>query len=329
VSTSNSANGVAGDTIQKGEVLDFDLFTANPFGFTSATPTALASSLFLKFDGIGSEDLVTVLKLVDSVTGTQTTKALIIDNTDILKAGNTVTSAYGIVLDNNDGAVVFERNDYNAAGENYLIQGAQVLVSTEGITGTAINYNSATGPSGASTTTQNFSATTVDSDVIKISDIGVVTQSSSTLDTTLQLSVAVRDKDADTTSTQTLNVLIAGTSESLAATSSAIEPVSLVTLADVLTAPSATVMADSLSATLLSTSPSPSPSTSTTSSTSTTTATPSTTQSSSVVTLADVTSPAIASSTTSTNPAPVVSSTTTASEPLVAGSYTPLVEHLV
>ena len=323
VSTSNSANGVAGDTIQKGEVLDFDLFTANPFGFTSATPTALASSLFLKFDGIGSEDLVTVLKLVDSVTGTQTTKALIIDNTDILKAGNTVTPAFGIVLDNNDGAVVFESNDYNAAGENYLIQGAQVLVSTEGITGTAINYNSATGPSGASTTTQNFSAATVDSDVIKISDIGVVTQSSSTLDTTLQLSVAVRDKDADTTSTQTLNVLIAGTSGSLAAASSAIEPVSLVTLADVLTAPSATVTADSLSATLLSTS------TSTTSSTSTTTATASTTESSSVVTLADVTSPAVTSSTTSTNPAPVVSSTTTASEPLVVGSYTPLVEHLV
>jgi phage-related protein len=322
VSTSNTANGVAGDTIQKGEVLDFDLFTANPFGFTSATPTALASGLFLKFDGIGNEDLVTVLKLVDSVTGTQTTKALIIDNADILKSGNTVTSAYGIVLDNNDGAVVFESNDYNAAGENYLIQGAQVLVSTEGITGTAINYNSASGPSGASTTTQIFSATTVDSDVIKISDIGVVTQNSSTLDTTLQLSVAVRDKDADTTSTQTLNVLIAGTSGSLAAASSAIEPVSLVTLADVLTAPSATVTADSLSATLLSTSTSTS--TSSSSSTSTTT-----TESSSVVTLADVTSPAVAPSTTSTNPVPVASSTTTASEPLVVGSYTPLVEHLV
>jgi hypothetical protein len=42
-----------------------------------------------------------------------------------------------------------------------------------------------------------------------------------------------------------------------------------------------------------------------------------------------VTSPAVASSTTSTDPVPVVSSTTTASEPLVAGSYTPLVEHLV
>jgi hypothetical protein len=315
-------------------VLDFDLFTANPFGYTSATPTALASSLFLKFDGIGNEDLVTVLKLVDSVTGIQTTKALIVDNSDILKAGNTVTPVYGIVLDNNDGAVVFESNDYNAAGEHYLIQGAQVLVSTEGITGTALNYNSASGTSGASTTTQNFSAATVDNDVIKISDIGVVTQKSSTLDTTLHLDVAVHDKDADTTSTQTLNVLIAGTSESLAAASptiepvslaavsSIIEPISLVTLADVVTDPSAKVTADSSSATLLSTS------TSTSSSTSTTTAT-TTTDSSSVVTLADVTSPAVASSTTSTDPVPVVSSTTTASEPLVAGSYTPLVEHLV
>jgi hypothetical protein len=52
VSVSNSANGVAGDTIQQGEVLDLDFFNTNPTGFTSLTPTTQASGIFLKFDGM-------------------------------------------------------------------------------------------------------------------------------------------------------------------------------------------------------------------------------------------------------------------------------------
>jgi len=220
VSVSNLANGVAGDTIQKGEVLDLDFFTANPFGFTAATPTTQASGMFLKFDGIGSEDLVVVLKLVDPDDGSRATKAIIIDNADIIKFGGTVPAPYNIVLDNNDGTVIIESNDFNTGSQNYLIEGAQLLVSTEGVTGTAINLNPATGVvSGGSTTFQEFSGTpgtdnpeaaTTDNDVIKISDIGFVTVNSGQLDASLQFSFAIKDADGDATATQVLDIGIVG-----------------------------------------------------------------------------------------------------------------------
>lgn len=219
VSVSNTANGVAGDTIQQGEILDLDFFNTNPTGFTSLTPTTQASGIFLKFDGIGSEDLVLVLKLVDPDDQSRTTKAIIIDNTDILKFGSTIPTGYNIVLDNNDGAVIIESNDFNTGSQNYLIEGAQLLVSTEGVTGTAINLNHVTGSSGASTTFQEFQGTpgtanpeaaTTDNDVIKISDIGFVTANSATLNTNLKFDVSVVDADGDATGSQTLGVSILG-----------------------------------------------------------------------------------------------------------------------
>ncbi len=219
VSVSNLANGVAGDTIQQGEVLDLDFFAANPFGFTTTTPTTQAAGMFLKFDGIGSEDLVLVLKLVDPDDGSRTTKAIIIDNADIIKFGGTIPAPYSIVLGNNDGAVIIESNDFNTGTENYVIEGAQLLVSTEGVTGTAINLNALTGAGGGSTTLQEFSGTageanpeaaTFDNDVIKISDIGFVTLNSGQLDASLQFSLAVQDADGDATATQVLDVGIVG-----------------------------------------------------------------------------------------------------------------------
>ncbi len=212
VSISNVANGVAGDTIQKGEVLDFDLFTYNPQGYINQTPDEFASSLFLKFDGINSEDLVVILKLMDQDTSLQTTKALIIDNADILRIGNPLTADYRIVLDNNDGAVIIESNDYNAAGQNFQIIGAQVLVSTEGISGTGINFNSLTGESGGSSASQSFGASTTDNDVIKISDIGIVTQSSTTPNAELHIDLAVLDADVDASMTQTIDIYLVGQS---------------------------------------------------------------------------------------------------------------------
>ena len=212
VSISNVANGVAGDTIQKGEVLDFDLFTYNPQGFVNQPPDEFASTLFLKFDGINSEDLVVILKLKDEVTSEQTTKALIIDNSDILRIGNPMTADYRIVLDNNDGAVIIESNDFNAAGENYSIIGAQVLVSTEGINGTGINFNTATGAAGGSSASQSFGSATTDNDVIKISDIGIVTQSSTTPNADLHIDLAVLDADTDASATQTIDIYLTGQS---------------------------------------------------------------------------------------------------------------------
>ena len=68
VSVSGGAAGVASDIMQGGEVLDFDFFQTNPFGFTRAPPDAQASSIFMTFDGVGATtDMVVILKLVDPV----------------------------------------------------------------------------------------------------------------------------------------------------------------------------------------------------------------------------------------------------------------------
>ncbi|WP_178114911.1 MULTISPECIES: DUF5801 repeats-in-toxin domain-containing protein [unclassified Pseudomonas] len=235
VSVSGTAAGVAGDTIQQGEVMDLDFFTASPFGDTAAAPTATSKGIYVKFDGIGSEDLVLVLKLIDPDDNSQITRAIIVDSEDII-IKNASTSpnnfhpianpaAYGITLDQNDGAVIIESNDYNFGSENYLIQGLQVLDSTEGVSGSGYNLNGNVGVSGASTgNTLTFSnesgegsksnpveageAGTWDGDVIKITDLGFVT--STTPDAHLAFNVVVTDADADSTAAQTLNVTIEG-----------------------------------------------------------------------------------------------------------------------
>ncbi|MGA3800660.1 DUF5801 repeats-in-toxin domain-containing protein [Pseudomonas fluorescens] len=236
VSVSGTAAGVAGDTIQQGEVMDLDFFTANPFGDTNLAPTATSNGIFIKFDGIGSEDLVLVLKLVDpDGSNNPITRAIIVDSQDIiLKTPSTTNNnfhpianpaAYGITLDQNDGAVILERNDYNFGTEDYVIQGLQVLVSTEGVTGNGYNLNGNVGVTGASTgATLAFGnedgegsksnpveageAGTWDGDVVKIVDMGFVT--SSTPDARLTFDVTVTDYDGDSTAAQTLDVTIAG-----------------------------------------------------------------------------------------------------------------------
>ncbi|CAM5307139.1 hypothetical protein PFRA20S_02572 [Pseudomonas fragi] len=235
VSVSGTAAGVAGDTIQQGEVMDLDFFTASPFGDTTAAPTATSKGIYVKFDGIGSEDLILVLKLIDPDDNSLITRAIIVDSEDII-IKNASTSpnnfhpianpaAYGITLDQNDGAVIVESNDYNFGNENYLIQGLQVLVSTEGVTGSGYNLNGNVGVSGASTgNTLTFSnesgegsksnpveageAGTWDGDVVKITDLGFVT--STTPDAHLTFNVVVTDADADATPAQTLDVTIEG-----------------------------------------------------------------------------------------------------------------------
>jgi hypothetical protein len=104
--------------------------------------------------------------------------------------------------------VIIENNDYNFGEENWLIEGAQILVSTEGITGTAIDLNKETGDTGGSSSTQNFGPNTVDNDVIKIVDIGLVTAEGATEDADLTFQFSLIDADEDTTATQTLSVHI-------------------------------------------------------------------------------------------------------------------------
>ncbi|MBL0533241.1 retention module-containing protein [Aeromonas dhakensis] len=212
VSVSNSANGVGGDTLGKGEVLDLTFHTSNPTGTVVANPDGRAEGIFLKFDGINNEDLVVVLKLIGTG-GITTTRALVISNSDIAKSSSSAATlaallAYGITLDNNDGAIVIEHNDYNGVGENWQIYGAQILTSVEGITTTtALNFNAAFGDSGGSYTTTDFSNQT-DSDVVKVSDIGLITSENTTLDAELDFQVGVKDADNDATSNTNLHVII-------------------------------------------------------------------------------------------------------------------------
>lgn len=208
VSISGNANGVAGDTMSKGEVLDMDFFLTNPKGDTMLLPTAYVNSLFFKLDGIGnSEDFLVILKLYDSSTSTMTTKSLLIENSDMFKGPGSGPGAYsGVTLDNNDALVIIERNDYNFGSENWVIVGAQVLTSSEGITGTAINFNGAIGTAGASSGTQAWDA--ADNDVVKISDIGFVTTTVAQQNADLNFQYTVTDADGDSTSTQSLDVHI-------------------------------------------------------------------------------------------------------------------------
>ncbi len=199
VSVSNTANGVAGDTIGGDEILNFNLYNTNPTG-TVGTPTANADAMFLKFDGIGAaEDFIVILKLFNPATGVYSTKALMVQNGDIQKGPGAGPGVYsGITLDNNDGLVIIEANDYNSGAENWKIVGAQIVVDPLAITGTAIDFNNTTGAGGASSGTQAFSADTNTGAPMKISSIGFVTNTTTAQSAVLTFGVTVQDGDGDT-----------------------------------------------------------------------------------------------------------------------------------
>ena len=198
VTVSSSAAGVAGNTLQGGEVLDFNLYTANPFQNTG-TPTQNATSMFIQLDGVGAtEDMIVVLKLFDTVLGTYTSKALMVQNGDIIKTNATLTGTpyAGITLDNNDGLVVIEANDYQQGNANLVIVGAQIAGSDSGVTGTAINLNGAVGASGGSSGTQAFS-TDVNDNPFKIQNIGFLTTTTTNQNASLSFDVTIQDGDGD------------------------------------------------------------------------------------------------------------------------------------
>ena len=221
VSATQTTNGVAGDTIQKGEVLTLRFFAENilddvnsgaPDGGTERLdPTATASGIVVKFDGIGnSEDLVVILDLI-SAGGTEITRAINVQNSDLIKGNANIPAPYNtqFTLDNNDALLIIEQNDYTVAGETYQIQGMQIMQSANGLTGSAINLNGAVGTAGGSNTTTNLTAfDPTDNDVLKIVDIGFVQQSSGTIDANLDFSFALVDEDGDTTAQQTLSLHI-------------------------------------------------------------------------------------------------------------------------
>ena len=218
VTVSSSAAGVAGNTIQGGEVLDFNLYTTDPHGTTGGAPTTNATSMFIELDGVGgSEDMIVVLKLYDTVTHQYTTKALMVQNGDIIvdNADLTGTAYSGIHLDNNDGLVVIEANDYQAGNSNLVIVGAQIAGSDAGISGTATNFNGDLGASGGSSGTQAFS-TDVSDQPFKIQNIGFLTTTTTNQNADLTFNVTVKDGDGDTV-TQTIHATVTSNADSASA----------------------------------------------------------------------------------------------------------------
>jgi hypothetical protein len=233
VTVSSSSIGAASDTLQSDEVIDLDFFTEDPKGFVTTAdpdnlvnPRATSKAIFIEFTqaGIGAgKDMVVVLKLVDDDTGATINRSFIVGNSagndDVLNAN---VPAYGFVARAQNGIVVFESNDYNfdlggGVFENYSIQGAQVVTSTQGTSGTGYQLNGAIddpttqGSEGATVGPQiAFGGATTEgnNEPIKIVNIGFVT--TTTPDTHLTFDVVLTDADADTTATQTLDVTIVG-----------------------------------------------------------------------------------------------------------------------
>ncbi|RUT90783.1 MULTISPECIES: DUF5801 repeats-in-toxin domain-containing protein [unclassified Mesorhizobium] len=238
VSATQGENGVAGDTIQKGELLTIRFFKEpavlndpNPgvdvdpvtpgIQHERTEPTTTASGIVLKFDGIGNaEDLVLILDLVDTKgttstsDDTETTVALNIQNSDFLKGGAVVPAPYdaefslsGYSGSNNDALIIIEQNDYTT-NANVLIQGVQIMQSANGLTGTGINFVNTTGPGGGSLAGAQQVLDPTDNDVLKIVDIGFVQSTSGTLNASLDFAVQLADADGDVTPTPAAHILV-------------------------------------------------------------------------------------------------------------------------
>jgi Ca2+-binding RTX toxin-like protein len=78
------------------------------------------------------------------------------------------------------------------------------------LTGTAIDLNRDTGDTGGSTGTESLGGDTVDTDVIKVVDIGFISSTLNTSDAHLSFDFQNVDSDGDYTSGQTLDVYIEG-----------------------------------------------------------------------------------------------------------------------
>ncbi|RWO68790.1 MAG: hypothetical protein EOS17_15890 [Mesorhizobium sp.] len=238
VSATQGENGVAGDTIQKGELLTIRFFKEpavlndpNPgvdvdpvtpgIQHERTEPTTTASGIVLKFDGIGNaEDLVLILDLVDTKgtastsDDTETTVALNIQNSDFLKGGAVVPAPYdaefslsGYSGSNNDALIIIEQNDYTT-NANVLIQGVQIMQSANGLTGTGINFVNTTGAGGGSLAGAQQNLDLTDNDVLKIVDIGFVQSTSGTLNASLDFAVQLADADGDVTPTPAAHILV-------------------------------------------------------------------------------------------------------------------------
>lgn len=223
---SHTDAGVDGNTMDTGEVLDFNLYSADPGSDTTpAVPVTSATDMFIQFFQYAGDDLIVVLKLGadtndDGVLDTFTTRAVIVDPTDLFYDSDSApgTPYAGLVtaLGSQDALLVIESNDYNAAGENWVITGAQIVTDEDGTSGSGINLVGGLGAAGASDTngdgsfaggeTQAFSTDT-DTSGVKITSIGFLVQDTTDQSATIDFDVTIHDADGDTqTESITVNI---------------------------------------------------------------------------------------------------------------------------
>jgi hypothetical protein len=191
--------GVDSDTIQAGELVNYDFYAVNPvIGSQSPAqdptaaidPTAVkayASKVDITLDqiNVGHEDVVVLLKLYDASTGNSTTRLLIANSIDDY-VKDQATGNY---------VVSIGKDDYDSV--HYKISGVQVMSSTQSVTGEG--YSLSTHQAVALTATGNGLANTSDNDVFKIIKIDVTNEQTATFDTNLKFDGKVVDGDADWT----------------------------------------------------------------------------------------------------------------------------------
>jgi hypothetical protein len=227
VTLSSTALGVSGNTIQAGEAANLKFFATDPKGSQSATDFTYADDFYIKFDGIETEsdDLILVLNLVDgSDSSVTTTRAIYVDQGDIYESDTVNTGLVGTkyqaivaTLDNNDGLLIVESNDYNIdTGDNWVLRGLQILSNDAGLTGDAINLNRAVGSSGGSSTAAvtvsgligpgNTIQEDTSTNPLKIIDAGFSTTTTTPPSLDLTVDFKVVDADGDTTAVQTIEI---------------------------------------------------------------------------------------------------------------------------
>lgn len=196
VNVATNTLGVNSDTVQNGELLNFDFYRSNPVSnpdLTSppqrpnatvvGTDKAYADAINITIDQItDGEDVAILLKLVNTSTNATTTRLLIANSAaDYQSAGG------GMKI------VSIGEDDYDSA--NFQIAGVQVLSSTEDLTGTGISLS--THNTVNLTATGSNYADTADNDVFKIIKIDVITSTTINSDVDLNFAGQLIDGDAD------------------------------------------------------------------------------------------------------------------------------------
>ncbi|CAN7351555.1 DUF5801 domain-containing protein [Variovorax paradoxus] len=197
VNVATNTLGVNSDTVQAGELLNFDFYRSNPVSdpnLTSppqrpnatvvGTDKAYADGLNITIDQItDGEDVAVMLKLVSKTDSSVSMTTLLVANA----ATDYQSAAGGMKI------VSIGTDDYDSA--HYKIAGVQVMSSTEDITGTGISL-STHGSVNLTATGMNY-ADTSDNDVFKIIKIDVITSATINSDVDLNFTGQVIDGDAD------------------------------------------------------------------------------------------------------------------------------------